>query len=95
MGEESITQLVADNFDNEQAGLMLTILGRMTALQHLVAMLWTDRFAQTGNPVKEAEQLKERVLALTRANLDDPFEEQAHNAMAELLGLIIAQVESL
>ena len=95
MDKESITQYIADRFDDEQAGPILVLFGNITALKHLVTMMWTDRLAQTDNPVEQAEQLKEQVLRLADADLDEPFEEQTHMAMVDCLDSIIARVRSL
>ena len=71
------------------------LVGKMTAVEILLDMLWTDRISKEKNPQKVAHTLTEHIKALVDDDLSIPFGRAAYDALDERLEAIKRRVESL
>ena len=82
---------------------LLTLRGRLFALEILVEMLWADRLAQSDNPEADAKNLKTEILRLIRPAEDDQEDDpegeivasSAHEALEARIDAVIERVRTL
>lgn len=92
MIDSELKNRLIDIFDADQAGIMITLVDRISATEVLLEMSWANELAKGDNPTKDALAFKKQVMSLVR-----PKDE--HDAPAifleELLDSIIKRVRSL
>lgn len=71
------------------------LMAKMTAIEVLLDMLWTDRIAKEENPQEVAQTLAEHIKRLVDDDLSIPFDRDAYNALSDRLEAIKRRVESL
>lgn len=71
------------------------LMGRMTAMEILLDMLWTDRIAKEEDPKEVAHTLAEHIKRLVDDDLSLPFNRDAYDALSDRLEAIKRRVESL
>lgn len=91
---DSAYQHIAADFPEEQVPHIAVLLGKITALEALVDMLWTNELAKTDDPESEAEELKETALNLVRYDEEDPVQERALDSLSVRLESILHRLRS-
>lgn len=71
------------------------LIAKMTAIEILLDMLWTDRIAREENPQEVAHELAEHIKRLVDDDLSVPFTRNAYEALSDRLEAIKQRVESL
>ena len=75
--------------------MISVLIGKMTAVEVLLDMLWTDRISKEENPREVARTLAEHIKGLVDDDLSIPFGKAAYDALDERLEAIKRRVETL
>lgn len=83
------------SMDTEMEANVTVLMAKMTAIEVLLDMLWTDRIAKEENPQEVAHELAEHIKRLVDDDLYVPFNRNAYEALSDRLEAIKRRVESL
>ncbi len=89
---EELIQGVADEQIEPHS---IVLRAKLSAVETLLDMLWTNELSKTEDPIKEAQDLKETVLGLIKYDEDDVYEQLSFEYMEERLDSIIDRVSHL
>lgn len=88
-------ELIQEIADEQIEPHSIVLRARLTAVETLLDMLWTNELSKVEDPVKEAQDLKETVLGLVTYDEDDVYEQLSFEYMEERLDSIIDRVSHL
>lgn len=83
------------NMDDDTDAMITVLIGKMTAVEVLLDMLWTDRISKEENPKEVAQALAKHIKGLVDDDLSIPFGNAAYDALHERLESIKRRVASL
>ena len=92
---KAMGELIQEIADEQIEPHSIVLRARLTAVETLLDMLWTNELSKVDNPVKEAQDLKETVLGLVTHDEDDVYEQLSFEYMEERLDSIIDRVSHL
>ncbi len=92
---KSIEELIQGVADEQIEPHSIVLRAKLTAVETLLDMLWTNELSKAEDPVGEAKDLKETVLGLVKHNEDDVYEQLSFEYLEERLDSIIHRVSHL
>ena len=92
---KAMGELIQEIADEQIEPHSIVLRTRLTAVETLLDMLWTNELSKVDNPVKEAQDLKETVLGLVTYDEGDVYEQLSFEYMEERLNSIIDRVSHL
>ena len=92
---KAMGELIQEIADEQIEPHSIVLRAKLTAVETLLDMLWTNELSKTEDPVKEAQELKETVLGLVSYDEDDVYEQLSFEYMEERLDSIIDRVSHL
>ncbi len=92
---KAMGELIQEIADEQIEPHSIVLRARLTAVETLLDMLWTNELSKVEDPVKEAQDLKETVLGLVTYDEDDVYEQLSFEYMEERLDSIIDRVSHL
>lgn len=92
---KAMGELIQEIADEQIEPHSIVLRARLTAVETLLDMLWTNELSKVEDPVKEAQELKETILGLVRYDEDDVYEQLSFEYMEERLDSIIDRVSHL
>ena len=92
---KAMGELIQEIADEQIEPHSIVLRAKLTAVETLLDMLWTNELSKTEDPVKEAQDLKETVLGLVTYDEDDVYEQLSFEYMEERLDSIIHRVNHL
>ena len=92
---KTMGELIQEIADEQIEPHSIVLRARLTAVETLLDMLWTNELSKVEDPIKEAQELKETVLGLVTYDEDDVYEQLSFEYMEERLDSIIDRVSHL
>ncbi len=92
---KAVEELIQEVADEQIEPYSIVLRAKLTAIETLLDMLWTNELSKAEDPIREAQELKETVLGLVRYNKDDVYEQLSFEYIEERLDSIIHRVSHL
>lgn len=89
---KAVEELIQEVADEQIEPHSIVLRAKITAIETLLDMLWTNELSKAEDPVGEAQELKETVLGLIEYNEDDVYEQLSFKYIEERLDSIIHRV---